>query len=249
MMYYFTPRTANIDDVQVLNIAHAFDRAPTIMEVDGTVGPDGRPGTVFHCSPNNALPIPVHWVGTRRDDLWVGWHRTSRPGPHALRRPGASPLAATRIQLADGHWWLIPRVTACTQRDAGRQDTLGRVYVNEDGRTGMRLNPIYESVRRQAEIASEAWRGPGLQTLSADEIVDLCGAVLSVCYRIGPEEVLALELLTPRLAELVIGEAVDALEWMKANAGPGMEEAVAELDRSNATFAVVQALNDLRDEV
>jgi len=239
-MYYFVSRAATIDDLIRLRIAHAFDGPPTVREVDSSIGPEGRSGTVFYGAPVHDLPRPIEWRATRNPELWVGWHAAARPGPHELRRPGMGNAGASLVRLGDGQQWMIPRVLACTKRGP-RTDTLPEVYcVNDDGQAGTRTDQRYDTMVVVAQRLLTAWEtGDWAATPGADNI-DFCGALLGVCYRIGPEELLALELLTPENVELIILEAIDALERLKANAPDELRALVERADAEGWTAAALQ---------
>jgi len=243
---YFLPRTATLDDWRGLGLAHAFDEPPAFALVGPERGPQGLSGTVFHRCPGPELPSPLVWSQAPGRNFWVGYHAHSRPGPDVLRRPvdlGAG--EAVQVKLRDGNWWSVPRVLVCTQRDPLRRDGLPRILAaGDDGQTEERDDTAYDGLRELAGAFLHSFQNADVPVLGHEETLMFCSLLLGVCYRVGPAEVLALELLDRASAELLAVEAIDGVERLLAVAEPGL---VARAEAENWNWAHVQQMQRLEE--
>ncbi len=207
-MFWFLPTRATLTHWRELPQArYALPRDPALTEVGRAIGPDGLSGTVFHDGAAPALP-ELTWRKSRRAALWIGWATAMRPGPADLQRGG---VAGFPVQLADGAQWIIPLVPG----------GLPRVPTPDGPVADPRYADLIETADRVRKMfAGDDSAGAGLTARYAYDL-------LGVAYRLGPDEIEALDLFgdDPRLVGAVaaasVGSHTQAAAMAVSGAGEG----------------------------
>lgn len=237
---YFIPRTPSIDDFRQLGLGYAFDQAPAMTMISGEQGPGGQSGTVYHRCEGPTLPQPLEWRAAA-GGYWVGWHAGYAPGPTDLRRGNIEISRGGFVRLRDEHDWLIPLVCVCTVRDSSRRSGLPQIPLrsNDGAAIEWQVDPRYRALVEQAARFSNVFNDDEAEPYNPDATLEFCAALLGVYYRIGFEEILALQLLDHPRCELVITTAIDAYERLL---GVLSDDTVAELEAAGMNWAGVREL-------
>lgn len=129
-------------------------------------------------------------------EVWVGrFVAADRPTPAELDRP--TMVAGTRVQLADGHWWLVPKVRSTTPE--GREYSPLPSYVELDEEGKPQRGPIDERYRTIWDVTAAWWNAflaaindlPGdaesMSVVVPDEyLFDAAATLLATNYRVDP---------------------------------------------------------------
>lgn len=194
MFLYFLPgRNAAVDNATLTQLGLGY-----------VVGEGGPTCTTVHAGPgrlSGQLVVPP-WpteisarfdadkqTWRRRGDgaVWIGMLSGPRPGPSDLVRPQV--YAGQHVRLADGNEWAIPRALALLD---DRPLTLpAAIDLDEHDLPVGRVHPRYEALCEQAFAFFIGWSGRG-QQISPSAMVELAAAALSINYRIGKIEAVAL---------------------------------------------------------
>ena len=222
--FYFLEGAASLQHYGNAGLGDRFELTPIRTPVGSKVGPDGRSGIVFHRYGGDTLPTPLGpWHKARRGNYWIGWHRPSQPGPADLRRDKI--IDGWEIELRDGKRWLIPLVLPCTELDPERRSGLQRSYRLAGESIAADVAPEYRPLVERAErMLACATTGEGLP--DATEQVEYIAAVLSVCYRIGADEIAALELGGPIEGTRIMQLTIDMNERVRAALTPEERDAI-----------------------
>ncbi len=225
--YYFFPRSCGIQAIDEAGLSYAFPRPPTMTEVGPAAGAAGLAGTVFHAGETPTLPA-LTWRDSEKG-WWVGWSPAARPTERHLRKD-VTPSTSGWVRLADGAEWEIPLIVPCNALDPRRTSGLPLVFT---AAAGVELDqrkawPDFMSQQRVLRVAAPyqalyAWaerlREIGMtrpKEWPHDQTVSFCAALLGVVYRVTEEEVIALELLTPAAAKIMLHIAFDVVESARA---------------------------------
>lgn len=108
--------TLTLDDLEELELRHAFDTQPFCREAMGDT-PGGKNGLLLVDRKrlgNHAAKVAMSeqtWLKLPNLNTHVGWYTEAPPSPKdLLRRPE---LPGVSVPLADGQDWTIPHVRAC----------------------------------------------------------------------------------------------------------------------------------------
>lgn len=200
-MFYFFPRLGGVDLLREYRLDGMFPAPPYIEEISD--GPEGFAGVAFHACPGGRLPqrAEIDWTPGMSGAFWLGWHRAYRPCAADLKRP--IELSGFRVTLGDGDSWLVPLVCG-----ADGSTGLPTVYVRgEHGQPTLRHDAKYDAVVDAVRPWAES---VDTGVFPADDtIFDTAVSVLGVAYRVGPDEALALGLITQQSANAIIMAAAD----------------------------------------
>lgn len=153
------------------------------------------PGVSWHYEPSAQTwrRIPKEASG-QAFDYWIGWETATPPAPEALAR--AKRIGGKEV-AACGHMWHVPAPRLLPQ-----------VYtLNEDGTQGLGVAPAYREAYRRAEAFIQAMYVNG--AIPFDDLLADVALALSLNYRIGRFELLALGALDTREALNVMRVAAD----------------------------------------
>ena len=158
-------------------------------------GPDGKSGLIFGPADTPRLGYYANeqtWWPVPDRPYWIGWQTDAQPGPEDLARK--SQLAGIPLTLADGNKWVIP----LAQHWDGQTQLpviyrLGKGGVEKD--VVPALKPFQEAVQKFLDVWKAALEKGEEPTYPDDELFDLAGLALSLNYKIGRWEALALGLL------------------------------------------------------
>ena len=220
--FYFFPRCGGLGLIDEAGLVNRFARPPVTTEVVAeSNGPQGLPGCVFHVGTTSYVPPGLTWAKAKYKpacEWWLGWDAGRIPGPNELAR-GLSLTWEGGVTLADGKTWRVPLLLPCRMRDARRECGLPQIYGfsrREDGDPRL-TDPVYEPLLQRAALFLEAFEGRA-ESPPPPETFEFCAALLGVGYRIGPEELLRLRLMTVEQGERIINIAIDAAERVAAKA-------------------------------
>jgi len=220
--YYFVAEVGGGRLWRELGLDYAFEGPPAQIEVGPDVGPDGRSGMVFTRQSATKLPRPIVWEKSRSGKFWIGWHEANPPGPEDLRN-GVSLTAAFTVRLRDERDWLIPLVLPCRQRNPTRECGLPQVYrlsgeADKEGRRGVaeEVTPEYVPLIDEAKQFWTVFKHESQPAIETERVLTFCVHLLQVSYRIGLDEVLALELLDKQIAQAMVLAVIDATERIKS---------------------------------
>jgi hypothetical protein len=158
-------------------------------------GPDGKSGIVFTSNTTARLGYyhgEQTWVPGPEGKYWIGWATDNPPVPADLARETLLP--GIELTLGDGNVWQIPRA----QHWDG-QTHLPTVY--RLGKDGVQadvipaLKPFQTAVQAFLAEWKAALEDGRVPDCGEDQLFDLAGLALSLNYRIGRWEALALGLL------------------------------------------------------
>ncbi|MBI2424199.1 MAG: hypothetical protein HYV27_15315 [Candidatus Hydrogenedentes bacterium] len=232
-LLYFVEGRASVTaaELAALGLPHLFDCEPVAREVN--TGPSGRPGCVFWPRPGGsqeqvrlgyfpgeqswcAIPVeaplektppaPPQAGGMATPAVWAGWFTALRPGPGSLARAvGLLGERGYRVALGDGAEWtftppaLLPRAWG----------------LDGAGQFARLPDPRYQ---RQYDAA--AWlldfETGGLEPRDFLDVAGNIATCLSINYRVGLGEVLALTLLSDELMHRAAMAAIGVEEYRAA---------------------------------
>jgi hypothetical protein len=146
---------------------------------------------------------------------WLGWALGAPPGPADLVR--ATTIGGYEVRLGDGNTWAVP-----TGRLADGSCNLEQgLILGADGKwargtvipsqarlwqLAQRVWDVFAAQQGIVTPASEAADAPGI---SEDDMPALCCELLAVNYRVGPDEISALHLLTTTNRVLILWAVAD----------------------------------------
>lgn len=172
-------------------------------------GPGGTSGALFvprehkglskhaaeYCKPDVRVgyyPKEQEWTNTG-DGLWIGWENGKQPKPVDLERADAT--SGRFVDLYDDNQWLIPSRDCLPSR------------FGFDGKGGKTTIPRGRGIPAGAAIDwLVGWRTDGAQGVGRDydEVLENIAAVLTVNYRVGVKECVALGLFGPDNLDRVV---------------------------------------------
>lgn len=200
-----------------LESPRAFQERLLVNQVHAR-GPDGSSGVIVAAQPGSGREIVQKlgyhaaeqaWLDCGR--YWLGRDKLHRPTPVMLARPHL--VSGYDEPLGDGNVWTLPVI-----RRGGLAPNLPRTMgVGSDGGFQMHVLPEFDWAWKLAgEIWDNARSRPSLEWSYA---FSLAVGVLSLNYRVGPQEATALDLITTINFQKLFSAAID---W------PRVEELLAE---------------------
>ncbi|OQB96828.1 MAG: hypothetical protein BWX86_00540 [Verrucomicrobia bacterium ADurb.Bin122] len=182
---------------------------PTISRVEVQRGPGDAAGVICaigESSPDlGYFPERQTWQPAPDEPSWMGWQTDALPGPDDLQRP--EPVGLYRATLGDGRPWVIP-----TGVLASGESPLPRVRTMEpDGS----IRRVVAAPFRELYLASDLV----LSHLRSGEPIPeaeewrICVLALSANYRVGPQEISVLGLLTDRAVATIYSCLCDVPRW------------------------------------
>lgn len=183
---------------------HARDPARALARKDATAGPEpGQMGTLFSpCAGIFDLAYePERQTWARAGRIWIGVERDARIRPEDVQRATVHPGHA--VQMAGG-MWTIP----VARLIAGGSGLPRRRILNPDGTKAWQVEEAFLGLSAFAERAWNVMHG-GPEAITEDELDAACGAAISVNYRIGELEAIALGLLTAESEREIVRALVD----------------------------------------
>ena len=167
--------------------------------------------------PLSSSPPPQYWLGIDREDP---------PTPEALRRPET--IDGYEHTLGDKRAWVCPIIRRCFVTPM-----VPRAYRRRGESLVGEVLADYRSIwERSAKWAAAAYAD---EARGIDEWFDGAVDCLALNYRLGPEEVGRLGLLTDRTMRLVIEAAID---------DPWMREAIDDPEKKSAVERVIRVLRN-----
>jgi hypothetical protein len=140
---------------------------------------------------------------------WLGFETASPPGPGDLLRE----VHCTEnhpVTLGDGNSWGIPVVRRYPSGTA-----LPQVIVLGKRGPEARIKREYETLYQLAVALADDLYGDGEAKLDAGALLVMASLALAVNYRLGPDEISALELLDTQNAQEIAGAIIDRPSLLK----------------------------------
>lgn len=164
------------------------------------VGPDGQRGHVF------ALQEPPGFQGERprvgyyvdrqawklayNRSLWVGWETAKPPKPVDLQRKDI--VTGHRVRMLDGNDWLVPVARQLTGTPA-----VGRVFgLDGAGNNGRTVHAKHAALWDLAKRIWDTMFTEADDHIGDDDCLTAVSLALSINYRLGEQELRALELVS-----------------------------------------------------
>jgi hypothetical protein len=174
-------------------------------------GPEGTTGTLVAIEPVGELLVGYYpdkqtWMRVKKagqTQYWMGWQNDQKPTEPDLRRPNK--MGGHEVVFEDGNRWEVPTIGPMLMRS----HLPCRFVFGEDGeavdmQVVERYQPIFEKSRAVWNfIFNEA-----SEILTWGDMVNYVGEVLSINYRVGRPELLAMGWLTKESAYLVMEASV-----------------------------------------
>lgn len=199
MILYFVENLTALgrDKLGEVGLAHAWDEGDELGVRQVNAGPCGTNGVVLSRQAERCayLPDDQDWAeispafGRRR---WVGWWKSERPTAESLARSTQCP--GKELRLADGSTWIVPQ--ALQVLDGVPTRTVpAKLRRLPDGRWV--LGDPLDRYRRLWQIACSIVErsNPHAERPSISVQYDELCEVLGTNYRLGPDEVGALQIL------------------------------------------------------
>jgi len=140
-------------------------------------------------------PDQQTWYKSLNDKYWVGFYNDDPPGPDILARK--EQISGHEVELGSGQEWTIPCARVFPQGTSLPQ----ALILGPGGKVVAELLPKYAQFSMRAGVLWDdfmrqigALEGP--QQLSAEDEWLLAVEALSFNYRVGPDEINALKLLS-----------------------------------------------------
>ena len=200
-----TPQVT-LEDVQSLGLGYAFDAKPTACRV--MTGPNGEAGSVFArhqaAAPVGFYPDLQTWRQAESGDFWIG-HNGPPPTPADLER--LNMLKGRRVEMADGHEWLVPVARSVDDSQHVAVLTVPQLpcrVERQDGEWVMgevldKYRGLWDTANRLFdEYANAAESGEEKFFVAFDEAVE----AIAANYYVGTDEAAALGLFTSTGEEL-----------------------------------------------
>jgi hypothetical protein len=220
--YYYFPQTVSRDVVADF-LAARFDAPAAANELRR--GPDDGPGVMYAQAPaDGARDVyrPDQQAWRRVGPVWIGWYHDAQPGPADLARPES--FTAYPARLGDGREWRIP-VARTFPAGCPLPDCL---VMDEDGHVSRETLAAYAHLSRHADRvwsivcrdnAIDSGDTTPVEPMSDREAFEICTDILAAAYRVGPEEIALLGLLTTTGRQLIYAYFVDLPAYLDQVAG------------------------------
>jgi len=226
-MYYFLAlkNEMGIQEQIEKALPHLKGEEFSFREVNG--GPGGVFGVVVGPT-SDVIYDPSRQVWKEGKDYFIGWEKEQgQPKPEELRRKVIFP--GHWVKLGDGNEWLIPVARYC-----GGETGLERaITMDRDGKVRQEILEKYKEFYEYAAwylswIGLDGGDPETVKDKTEAEFYMMCCRILGVNYRVGANEVSALQLLTNRVEIEIIKALADWPSWVK------MMEAIKEKKNSPA---------------
>lgn len=165
-------------------------------------GPDGEPGLLLYAIPTSRekpfglryRPSDQTWIdcGTH----WIGIQNDSPPQPEGLRRKKV--LDSYSYAMADGREWLCPKIRR------GGMPLVPAYWKINQGNFRLEVKEEFADIWEQ----SADWAGT-VRAISYMEAFQICALCLGLNYRLGVNEISALNMLDMATSRDVILAALD----------------------------------------
>jgi hypothetical protein len=216
---YFVPGPSlsalSADQVVALGLGYAFEGSvPAPMGIPK--GPDGGEGTLIRFDPPEGVPeVPAAfepgnqtWEARPDGKVWIGFWNDRRPRPETVLR--REPLGGKAVKLEDGNEWIVP-VGRPNSAITSVPLVLKRKGDGVEARPSKRFESLcadaktlFDFCYKEAISSSEAKDG---QQIAYRTAYDIACRALAVNYRIGPDEVDVLGLLSTT-SVILVGRAI-----------------------------------------
>lgn len=223
MLIFIPDRTGanemHLADAGLKHLLRPDDDSPSATDLIST-GPGGLYGQTWGWlgdggESNGYFPEGQHWIRHEGGKYWVGWQYDRLPSPATLMRK--SLLPGKPVELGDGQLWLVPSAMELPQQAKLR----GGKWAWEPE---SRFAEFVERSQWAFDVARKWFEDPGPVPIEA---VDYALEVLSMNYRLTPEIVDHLGLITPVTLIYILAASSDlkrliAIENDLKKAGPAV---------------------------
>ncbi len=186
-----------------LGLAHAFEGGCAQRRAGN--GPGEQTGVVCAADSDHVGFFPQSQTWRRLPAIasgpvvWIGWATAAPPTPQSLARKDA--IEGHPVTLADGQQWIVPIAQRWTgsgfARAVGARMTLDDQGRWTEGDVLPRYAGLWRIASRWQDLREQSSDGEAA-SLTIAEAADMCAEVLAVNYRLGRNEVGALQLLDDR---------------------------------------------------
>lgn len=212
---YYLPNRAGLrrEELKSLGLDYALGEVQELHQRQLTAGgPDGGNGVLVSAASAEVVEHPSAEREWRKlpgnpAGAWLGLRPDARPGPEDLQR--AKVHWQNAYYLADGRVWKLPRVL-----DAAGVPQLPKYY-DLDEATGKIIALPRAEFKPLILLAAEvrdAFGSAGVDFTPAREI-EIFAAALTLNYRVGTAELMALELTESQSLTVVFAEMVSRFDW------------------------------------
>lgn len=166
-------------------------------------GPDGYDGAFVYANHADPMPSwkPAAWKSAQSDNgkWWLCWHESGEP-EHIQR---LKTVEGADVELLDGHVWKVPTI-----RRALAIPNVPCSYVRVNGQFERRVLPDYRTMWEESGQWAIACFAEGM---SEDKLASIALRCIAINYRIGDEELRALDpLFGGEEAKNILRVAIDA---------------------------------------
>jgi len=198
--------------------AHAFepDDLGRLSQAEVGQGPGDQRGVLFtrtagEPQPMGYAPGVQKWAKAVGGDWWLGCETDAPPTPADLLR--AEAIDGHLVRLGDGQKWLVP----VARMVAGGSTLPQAIVLGPKGEKIGRALPRYVALGRHGERVAVDLRikmgvdaaPDGYEPVSVSEGWDIAVEALGINYRLGPDEVSLLELITTQNMVPILEALVD----------------------------------------
>jgi hypothetical protein len=225
-LYFLAGRKAPPDAGELAGLGLGHLAGAPLACRECALGPEGRPGVLLAAAAPEGLgfyPQRQRWMrltgGLLLVPTFVGLETAAPPTPADLARP--EQIDGYRVVLGDGNPWVIP----VARRFPAGTCLPESLALGPDGKLIREVLPAYAGAWRLAQevcadLASDGaeYGDPGLEPQAmtdARAFVVAC-EVLALNYRVGPDEVGLLRLLTTRTLPAVLSWFVEYPAYLAA---------------------------------
>jgi len=216
-LLYFLPLVARVDrDLLHQTLGHVLEPDDQPAQGEIGAGPDGGRGVLIALDPEPDCglgydPAAQTWCQAAGGTLWLGYPNDARPSPQDLLREEV--VAGHLVRLGDGQEWMVP-----TARYFAGGSTLPQsIVLGPNGEKVTRALPRFAALSRHADRCAQNIRilmgmderPKDWQAMSVDEGWDICVDALALNYRLGPNEVSLLELVTTQNMQHILEALCD----------------------------------------
>jgi len=181
-------------------------------------GPGGPGGMMLSPKGPTAFdPNVQQWQRVPGGAYWIGIDTQNMPGPDDLIRQ--HPLPGHRVELADGHEWVIPMARRAIQTNGEISWAAALPTVRRFGDDGTwvagdivnRYKPLWnEALRIDAMLAASAAGGDdAFANLDFDAETNIAALAIAANYRVGPVEISLLGLISSAVIIPVVNALLD----------------------------------------
>lgn len=205
MLIFIPDRTGSnqthLSEAGLKHLLRPDDDSPSSTDLIST-GPGGLYGQTWGWlgdggEANGYIPEGQHWIPNDGGRYWVGWQYDRLPSPATLVRK--SVLPGKPVELGDGQLWLIPSAMELPQQAKLRNGQW--TWLPES-----RFEEFVERSQWAFDLVCKWLENPGPVPIEA---VDYAIEVLSMNYRLTPEIVDHLGLITPINLMQILANSTD----------------------------------------